>query len=40
VHSYLLEFRPPLKRVVFALTDKPVAIAFREAALHRGMIVV
>jgi len=40
VHTYLLEFRPPLEWVVFALADKPIAIAFREAALARGMIVV
>jgi O-acetyl-ADP-ribose deacetylase (regulator of RNase III) len=40
VHTYLLEFRPPLEWVVFALSDKPIAIAFREAALARGMIIV
>jgi O-acetyl-ADP-ribose deacetylase (regulator of RNase III) len=40
VHTYLIEFRPPLERVLFALSDKPVAIAFREAALERGMMLI
>jgi O-acetyl-ADP-ribose deacetylase (regulator of RNase III) len=40
VHTYLIEFRPPLERIVFALSDKPVAIAFREAALDRGMMLI
>jgi O-acetyl-ADP-ribose deacetylase (regulator of RNase III) len=40
VHTYLIEFRPPLERVLFALSDKPIAIAFREAALERGMMLI
>jgi O-acetyl-ADP-ribose deacetylase (regulator of RNase III) len=39
-HTYLLEFRPPLERVVFTLIDKMVALAFREAAIERGMLLV
>jgi O-acetyl-ADP-ribose deacetylase (regulator of RNase III) len=39
-HTYLLEFRPPLERVIFALPDKMIAIAFREAALERGLFLV
>lgn len=39
-HTYLLEFRPPLERVVFALPDKLQAIAFREAAIERGMLLL
>jgi O-acetyl-ADP-ribose deacetylase (regulator of RNase III) len=40
VHTYLLEFRPPLERITFVLEDKLVTIAFREAAIARGMILV
>jgi O-acetyl-ADP-ribose deacetylase (regulator of RNase III) len=40
VHTYLIEFRPPLERVLFAVSDKPVTIAFREAALARGMMLI
>ncbi len=39
-HTYLLEFRPPLERVVFALPDKLLAIAFREAAIERGLLLL
>ncbi len=39
-HTYLLEFRPPLERVVFALPDKMIALAFKEAALERGLFLV
>ncbi|HUS66425.1 MAG TPA: serine/threonine-protein kinase [Kofleriaceae bacterium] len=38
-HTYLLEFRPPLERVIFALPDKMIALAFREAALERGLFL-
>jgi O-acetyl-ADP-ribose deacetylase (regulator of RNase III) len=40
IHTYLLEFRPPIERVVFALPEKMMVLAFREAALERGMLLV
>ncbi|HZS41502.1 MAG TPA: serine/threonine-protein kinase [Polyangia bacterium] len=39
-HTYLIEFRPPIERIVFALPDKMLQIAFREAALDRGMLLI
>ncbi len=39
-HTYLLEFRPPLERVVFVLRDRAISVAFREAAHERGMLLV
>ena len=39
-HTYLLEFRPPLEKVIFALPDKMILLAFREAAAERGMLLV
>jgi O-acetyl-ADP-ribose deacetylase (regulator of RNase III) len=39
-HTYLIEFRPPIERIVFALPDKMLQLAFREAALDRGMLLI
>lgn len=39
-HTYLLEFRPPLEQVIFVLRDRAMAVAFREAATERGMLLV
>lgn len=39
-HTYLLEFRPPLEQVTFVLRDRAMAVAFREAASERGMLLV
>jgi O-acetyl-ADP-ribose deacetylase (regulator of RNase III) len=39
-HTYLLEFRPPLEQVTFVLRDRAMAVAFREAAAERGMLLI
>ena len=39
-HTYLLEFRPPLQQVTFVLRDRAMAVAFREAASERGMLLI
>jgi serine/threonine-protein kinase len=39
-HTYLLEFRPPLEQVTFILRDRAMAVAFREAAAERGMLLI
>jgi serine/threonine protein kinase len=40
IHTYLLEFRPPLEHVYIVLRDRALWLHFREAASERGMLLV
>ena len=40
IHTYLLEFRPPLEQVAIVLRDRALWVHFREAATERGMLLV
>ncbi len=40
IHTYLLEFRPPLEQVTIVLRDRALWAHFREAATDRGMLLV
>ena len=40
IHTYLLEFRPPLEQVTIVLRDRALWVHFREAATERGMLLV
>ena len=40
IHTYLLEFRPPLEQITIVIRERALWVHFREAATERGMLLV